>query len=185
MRLSILAKIIILSIISATGLSFLLLGCILPNAYWPLFILLFYVFLPIPILIASSCNRGGDSTALNELAIFISAILFVSTFGLPIVLYLKGCIQSLGFVFALIGKYSFDQYWNRVHTIISSPKRWISLIGLKMFVNSFLMVRLTGRETKFGVPPLRSCDSSVTDSLSSSTTRWWLYSPRGLPDFVS
>ena len=99
MRLSILAKIIILSIISATGLSFLLLACILPNAYWPLFILLFYVLLPIPILIASGCN----STALNELGIFISAILFVSTFGLPVVLYLKGCIQSLGFVFTLLG----------------------------------------------------------------------------------
>lgn len=103
MRLSVLAKIIILSIISATGLSFLLLACILPNSYWPLFILLFYVFLPIPILIASGCNRNGENTVVNELAVFISAMLFVSTFGLPIVLYLKGCIQRLGFVFTLIG----------------------------------------------------------------------------------
>jgi Vacuolar protein sorting 55 len=103
MQLSILAKIIILSIISAMGLSFLLLGCILPNAYWPLCILLFYVFLPIPILIASGCNRDGDNAGPNELAVFITAILFVSTFGLPVVLYLKDCIQSLGFVFTLTG----------------------------------------------------------------------------------
>jgi hypothetical protein len=61
-RLSILAKITILSIICTIGVTFLLLSCILPNSYWPMFILLFYLFLPVPIIIANSCDQYGDKT---------------------------------------------------------------------------------------------------------------------------
>ncbi len=107
MRLSILAKITILSIICTIGITFLLLGCILPNSYWPMFILLFYIFLPIPIVIASSCNRYGDNTGPNELAIFITAVLFVSTFGLLITIYQKGYITGQGLSFALTGNIIF------------------------------------------------------------------------------
>ena len=102
-RLSIPARITILSIICTIGISFLLLGCVLPKSYWPLFILLIYVFLPIPLLIASSCNQNGNNVAVVELALFITAVLFVSTFGLPVVMYMKGYIQTQGFIFALIG----------------------------------------------------------------------------------
>jgi len=66
-----------------------------------MFILLFYLFLLIPIIIASGCDQYGDKTGPNELAIFITAILFVSTFGLLIVIYQKGYIQGQGFSFAL------------------------------------------------------------------------------------
>jgi hypothetical protein len=107
MRLSILAKITILSIISTIGVTFLLLGCILPNSYWPMFILLFYIFLPVPIIIAASCDRYGDNTSLNELAIFIVAVLLVSTFGLLIVIYLKGYIHGLGLIFTLTSNIIF------------------------------------------------------------------------------
>lgn len=108
MRLSILAKITILSIVCTIGVTFLLLGCILPNSYWPMLILLFYIFLPIPIIIASTCNRYDDSsTGPSELAIFITAILFVSTFGLLIVIYQKGYIKGQGLGFALAGNIIF------------------------------------------------------------------------------
>ncbi len=107
MQLSILAKITILSIICTIGVTFLLLGCILPNSYWPMFILLFYIFLPIPIVIASSCDRYGDTTGPNELAIFITAVLFVSTFGLPMVIYQKGYIKGQGLSFTLVGNIIF------------------------------------------------------------------------------
>jgi hypothetical protein len=107
MQLSILAKITILSIICTTGVTFLLLGCILPNSYWPMLILLFYVFLPVPIVIAASCNQYGDNTGPNELAIFIAAVLFVSTFGLLIVIYLKDFIHGLGLIFCLIANVIF------------------------------------------------------------------------------
>ena len=106
-RLSILVKITILSIICTIGVTFLLLGCILPNSYWPMFILLFYLFLPIPIIIASSCGQYGDRTGPNELAIFITAVLLVSTFGLLIVIYQKGYIKGQGFSFALAGNIVF------------------------------------------------------------------------------
>lgn len=107
MRLNILAKLTILSIICTMGVTFLLLGCVLPNSYWPLFVLLFYLFLPIPILVASSCDQYGDQTSANELAIFITAMLLVSTFGLLIVIYQKGLIKGQGFSFALVGNVIF------------------------------------------------------------------------------
>ena len=107
MRLNILAKLTILAIICTIGVTFLLLGCVLPNSYWPMFILLFYVFLPIPILIASGCDQYGDQTGANELAIFITAMLLVSTFGLLIVIYQKGVIKGQGFSFALAGNVIF------------------------------------------------------------------------------
>lgn len=72
-----------------------------------MFILLFYVFLPIPILIASSCDPYDDRTNANELAIFIMAFLFVSTFGLLIVIYQKNLITGQGFSFALTGNIIF------------------------------------------------------------------------------
>lgn len=107
MQLSILAKLTILSIICTIGVTFLLLACVLPNSYWPMFILLFYVFLPIPIFIANSCNQYGESTSANELAIFVTAILLVSTFGLLIVIYQKEYIKSQAFFFALTGNMIF------------------------------------------------------------------------------
>lgn len=103
MRLTILAKIMILSIISTIGISFLLLGCLLPSSYSPLFILLFYVFLPVPLMIATVCNRNGENTGVTELAIFITAVLLVSTFGLPVVIYTKDFIKTQTLVFSLIG----------------------------------------------------------------------------------
>jgi hypothetical protein len=72
-----------------------------------MFILLFYLFLPVPIIIANSCDQYGDKTGPNELAIFIIAVLFVSTFGLLIVIYQKGYIEGKGFCFALTGNIIF------------------------------------------------------------------------------
>lgn len=107
MRLSILAKLTILSIICTIGVTFLLLACILPKSYWPLFILLFYVFLPIPIFIVNSCDQYGENTSANELAIFITAILLVSTFGLLIVIFQKDVIKGRDFAFAMTGNVIF------------------------------------------------------------------------------
>lgn len=103
MPLSVLVKITILSTVCGIGTSFLLFGCILPNSYWSLFILLFYLFLPLPLLIAASYSRDQTNTSFYELAILITTILVVSTFGLPIVFYLKGYIQSLGLLLSVIG----------------------------------------------------------------------------------
>jgi len=58
-------------------------------------------------MIASTCNQYGDHTGPTELAIFITAILFVSTFGLLIVIYQKGYIEEKGLSFALVGNIIF------------------------------------------------------------------------------
>ncbi|UJR25576.1 hypothetical protein I4U23_006921 [Adineta vaga] len=93
--------------ICTAGVTFLLLSCVLPNSYWSMFILLFYIFLIIPLSIITNSNEYNSNTNLNELAIFIAAILFVSTFGFLIVVYLKGYLQGLSLSFALIGNVIF------------------------------------------------------------------------------
>ena len=107
MRLTILVKLTILSIICTLGVGCLLLACILPNSYWPLLNLLFYVFLPVPVVIATACNRYGSSTSPSELALFITGILFVSTFGLPVIIHLKGYIGVFGLIFSLASNIIF------------------------------------------------------------------------------
>jgi len=81
-----------LSFAAATGLMFLFLGCALPGyaKWWPLFVLFFYVLSPVPYLMsrryAESYNIDSSSNACAETCIFITCILVISAFGLPIVL---------------------------------------------------------------------------------------------------
>ncbi|XP_068089687.1 leptin receptor overlapping transcript-like 1 isoform X1 [Hyperolius riggenbachi] len=79
-----------LSFGGAIGLMFLMLGCALPqySAYWPLFVLFFYILAPIPYCIARRAVDETDaaSNACKELAIFLTTGIVVSAFGLPIVL---------------------------------------------------------------------------------------------------
>ncbi|KAM4605466.1 leptin receptor gene-related protein [Polymixia lowei] len=85
-----------LSFSGAIGLTFLLLGCALEQyaAYWPLFVLIFYILSPIPTFIARRLSDDTDSAsnACRELAYFFTTGIVVSAFGLPIVLARKGVI---------------------------------------------------------------------------------------------
>ncbi|XP_057196945.1 leptin receptor overlapping transcript-like 1 [Triplophysa rosa] len=78
-----------LSFGGAIGLMFLMLGCALPtyNAYWPLFLLFFYILSPIPHCISRRVVDDTDSAshACKELAIFLTTGIVVSAFGLPII----------------------------------------------------------------------------------------------------
>ncbi|XP_020504555.1 leptin receptor gene-related protein [Labrus bergylta] len=86
-----------LSFSGAIGLTFLLLGCALEQyeAYWPLFVLIFYILSPIPTFISRRLSDDADasSNACRELAYFITTGIVVSSFGLPIVLARKSIIQ--------------------------------------------------------------------------------------------
>jgi len=81
-----------LSFAAAMGLMFLFLGCALPGyeKWWPLFILFFYVLSPIPYIMsrryADSYNLDSSSNACAETSIFVTCILVISAFGLPVVL---------------------------------------------------------------------------------------------------
>ncbi|XP_046746858.1 leptin receptor overlapping transcript-like 1 [Diprion similis] len=71
-------------------MTFVILGCALPayHAWWPLFVVLFYILSPIPTLVARRYTEdsGSSSNPCLELAIFITMGFVVSSFALPIVL---------------------------------------------------------------------------------------------------
>lgn len=60
---------------------------VLCSAYWPLFLLFFYILSPIPYCISRRVVDDTDSAsnACKELAIFLTTGIVVSAFGLPII----------------------------------------------------------------------------------------------------
>ncbi|XP_018017617.1 leptin receptor gene-related protein isoform X2 [Hyalella azteca] len=76
-----------LAFLASLGVMFLILACALPryNNWWPLFVLVFYVLAPLP----NMCNRSdgsGNTSPRREFGWFITTIIIVSAFALPIVL---------------------------------------------------------------------------------------------------
>lgn len=57
------------------------------SVWWPFFVVVFYIMAPLPTLIA---NRYMDQyeagNAVKDFALFVTAVLVVSAFGLPIIL---------------------------------------------------------------------------------------------------
>nr|CAG4649009.1 EOG090X0J87 [Polyphemus pediculus] len=71
------------------GMTFLVLACALPqyDNWWPFFMIAFYLLAPFPIVI--SRRYGDDSNSSNpcrEMSIFLTTIIVISAFGLPIIL---------------------------------------------------------------------------------------------------
>jgi len=84
-----LAALVALAFSASLGLMFLILACALPqyNNWWPFFVIMFYMLAPIPSLIARRASDStGGSNPVKEVAYFITAVIVVSAFGLPIVL---------------------------------------------------------------------------------------------------
>ncbi|KAJ8963411.1 hypothetical protein NQ318_018891 [Aromia moschata] len=78
-------------------MTLVILACALPNfgLWWPFFVVLFYVLVPIPTLMARRySDHSGGSNSCMEAAIFITMGLLVSSFGLPIVLARVATIQA-------------------------------------------------------------------------------------------
>ena len=96
---------VLLAMAGSVALTFLMLSCALPGygVYWPLFVIIFYVIVPMPVMIAQRFS-GDDSTssACKELAIFFTSGIVISAFGLPVVLAHSGVIfwGSCGLVIA-------------------------------------------------------------------------------------
>uniref|UniRef100_A0A8C0LGI2 Leptin receptor overlapping transcript-like 1 n=1 Tax=Canis lupus dingo TaxID=286419 RepID=A0A8C0LGI2_CANLU len=97
-----------LSFGGAIGLMFLMLGCALPiyNQYWPLFVLLFYILSPVPFCIAKRLVEDIDAmnNTCKELAIFLTASIVVSAFGLPVV-FARAHLIEWGALVGLCKKY--------------------------------------------------------------------------------
>lgn len=78
-----------LAFFGAIGFTMLILACALPGAWWPAFVLIFYILVPVPTLMMqryAEQNSGGGSGYL-DFAIFLTMGIVVSAFGLPIILY--------------------------------------------------------------------------------------------------
>ncbi|CAH8647353.1 unnamed protein product [Heterobilharzia americana] len=74
--------VIIVSLAGSISFTFLLLACALPqyNAWWPLFMMIFYVFAPIPLLAAKKCQESS----IGDVCTFLTTIVVVSAYALPI-----------------------------------------------------------------------------------------------------
>nr|CAG4643633.1 EOG090X0J87 [Ilyocryptus agilis] len=70
-------------------MTFLVLACALPqySNWWPFFVIAFYLLAPFPTVIARRYGENaGNSSPCKEMATFITSIIVISAFGLPIVL---------------------------------------------------------------------------------------------------
>ncbi|KAJ8306116.1 hypothetical protein KUTeg_016661 [Tegillarca granosa] len=88
---------IALAFSAAIGVTFLVLGCALPQFqnWWPMFVLFFYFLSPIPTVISRrmSANFDSASSACVELSIFLTTGIVISALGLPVILAHTGVIQ--------------------------------------------------------------------------------------------
>ena len=92
------------------------------SSWWPFFVVIFYVLAPLPTIIARRYQDDvGSSNACKELALFLTAGIVISAYGLPIVLsrspvpqaivshFLIICLFCLNrFVFVLSEKFIFQ-----------------------------------------------------------------------------
>ncbi|CAH8586734.1 unnamed protein product [Schistosoma turkestanicum] len=78
-----LRTVIFVSLSGSISFTLLLLACALPqyNVWWPLFMLIFYVIAPIPLLIAKNCQEGHS---FGDVSIFLTTVVVFSAYALPI-----------------------------------------------------------------------------------------------------
>ncbi|KAF7491495.1 Leptin receptor overlapping transcript-like 1 [Sarcoptes scabiei] len=58
------------------------------RVWWPFFVVIFYVISPLPVLIANRYleNTNTNTTTAKDVALFITAVIVISAYGLPIIL---------------------------------------------------------------------------------------------------
>jgi len=95
-----------LAFTGSVGMTLLILGCALPSFanWWPFFVSIFYLIAPIPTVIARRYQDDiGSSNACKELALFLTAGIVISAFGLPVVLMHSGVIEPVASILVLAG----------------------------------------------------------------------------------
>src|SRR6266487_4579360 len=85
------------------GMTLVILACALPSYdnWWPFAITIFYFLSPLPTMLARRYQEDvGSSNACKELALFLTAGIVISAFGLPIVLARSPAIVPVVCIFA-------------------------------------------------------------------------------------
>jgi len=82
-------SLVALAFSGSIGMTLVILGCALPGygKWWPFFVTLFYLLAPLPTVVARRYQDDvGASNACKELALFLTAGIVISAYGLPFVL---------------------------------------------------------------------------------------------------
>ena len=73
--------------LGSIGITLVILGSILYDKWWPFFVVLFYILVPIPTqLTKRHVNSDGDSTSSQEFVLFVTIALIINSFAFPFVL---------------------------------------------------------------------------------------------------
>ncbi|PIK49154.1 putative leptin receptor gene-related protein isoform X3 [Apostichopus japonicus] len=102
-------RLIGLAFSASVGLMLVVLACALPTfqVWWPMFVLVFYVLSPIPLLIAARIGDtdalSGSSNAIKETCLFITTGIVVSAYGLPFILCRVGTIEVVPAILTMAG----------------------------------------------------------------------------------
>ncbi|KPM10270.1 transitional endoplasmic reticulum ATPase TER94-like protein [Sarcoptes scabiei] len=84
-------KLVFLAFLGSVGMTLIILSCASPafgSVWWPFFVVIFYVISPLPVLIANRYleNTNTNTTTAKDVALFITAVIVISAYGLPIIL---------------------------------------------------------------------------------------------------
>jgi len=118
-----LKALLICAFLTCIGMTFLILACAVPEqkVFYPFFVLLFYVLSVLPLFIAKRIHPGSETNPKTEFALFLTAGMVLSAFGLPIVLWHSHVIKGLACSL----------------TIVSNVINYITIFGYAMKDNDF------------------------------------------------
>ncbi|KAH8868161.1 Leptin receptor overlapping transcript-like 1 isoform 2 [Schistosoma japonicum] len=121
--------VIFVSLAASISFTFLLLACALPqyNVWWPLFMLIFYIIAPVPLLLAKNCQNSSSS---EDLSVFLTTVIVTSAYALPI-------------LFARAPKNNPLIFWGACGLTLSA--------NTLMFATIFFLVYLVVKPDDFGI----------------------------------
>lgn len=98
--------IVLLAFSGSIGVSFIISACVTgqPDVWWPLIVILFYIFVPVPTLIAIKMDKkNGSGRIWMDVAIFLTTGIVVMSYATAVLLAKTKTIQWLACILTVIG----------------------------------------------------------------------------------